>query len=73
MPIQRDRGGSANPRIPLKSAGVLYAIYARGAPKPIIAIERGPESGLKIVAEMSLERANGALRLSVGTGRELIV
>lgn len=73
MSAQWNRGGSANTRIPLNRTGVLYAIHACRAAKPIVAIKGHPEPGLKIVAEMSLERRNRALRLSVRARRELVV
>lgn len=73
MFAQGNRGGSANTRISLTSAGVLYAIQACRAAKPIVAIEGHPKPRPKVVTEMSLERRNRPLHLRVRARRELVV
>ena len=57
----------------MKCAGVLHSIQARGATKPVVAIERHPQARLEVVTEVPFKGAYRALRLPVDVRRELIV
>jgi hypothetical protein len=56
----------------LQCAWIFNAIQGAAAANPKIAIERSPQAGLHVVAEVSLEREGRALLLGICPRRKLI-
>src|ERR1019366_5411138 len=62
-----DRNGTSDAGVRRASEWVLHAIHACAPTEPKIAIERGPEPWLEVVAQVPFEGPNWVLRLRPGT------
>lgn len=69
---QRDGGRSSDDGACLKGLVVFDAIYACTATDPGIGVQRDPNPGFYVIAQMSFEGADGLLRLRPCAGKECV-